>query len=322
MVIKLNTARLNGTRLNSASLNGAGERLRASAGGGGGVIIPPSEPEEPDTPVTYTLAATADNGKVSASVNGNAVTLPYTANEGDVVVVEVTANDGYEFEGWSDGSTDNPRSITMSADVTLSATCVVKAVEKEYIQFADPAVEAVLMANGVSSDGVGITKDDAAAVTSIGTWFGGNTEITSFDEFQYFTGVTQVGYSTASTSKWGFNGCTALMSIKLPNSITIIGRDAFASVPATSYNLTNVTSILGGAFGNSGIEDVNAPNLETLDQNVFRNCISLKTVTSLGRITKTMSTTGAYGLFYGCTSLVSVNLPNTLEEIGEVTTQK
>ncbi|MBQ5394617.1 MAG: hypothetical protein IIU62_06250, partial [Alistipes sp.] len=48
----------------------------------------------------------------------------------------------------------------------------------KYIEFADPEVFRVLMEKGVSSDGVGITTADVEAVTDIGTWFKGNTEIT------------------------------------------------------------------------------------------------------------------------------------------------
>jgi len=339
MVVKLNTVRLNGASLNSASLNGVGERLRASAGGGGGEVIPPEEPDVPDVPVTYILSASASNGVVSASVNGNAVTLPYTANEGDVVVVEVTANDGYEFDGWSDGSTDNPRSITMTADVTLSATCVVKAVEKEYIQFADPAVEAVLMANGVSSDGVGITMEDAAKVTSIGTtWFYQNTEITSFNELKYFTGVTAIK-ANASTGKGSFEGCTSLTSIAFPPSLTSVGQRAFLGCSALSNveNIEVLKTIALNAFYNCtslAFEELNLENLTSLGQNALYG-VKIKKL-NLGKVTSlpsAINTSQNYGdksvleevvlpeglttipgySFYQYSVLSSINLDNIVE---------
>lgn len=274
MVVKLNTVRLNGASLNHASLNGVGERLRASAGGGGGEVIPPEEPDVPDVPVTYILTASASNGVVSASVNGNAVTLPYTANEGDLVVVEVTANDGYQFEGWSDGSTDNPRSITMTADVTLSATCVEQVVESKYIQFADPAVEAVLMANGVSSDGIGITMEDAAKVTSIGAWFGGNTEIVSFEELQYFTGLTSIGSGYDNTQ--GFQGCESLQYVTLPTSMTEIKGYAFSGTSSLVEikGADNVAILGGNAFASSGIQKLKLPSVQTINGS-FKGCTNL-----------------------------------------------
>lgn len=325
MVVKLNTVRLNGASLNHASLNGVGERLRASAGGGGGEVIPPEEPDVPDVPVTYILSASASNGVVSASVNGKAVTLPYTANEGDVIVVEVTANDGYVFEGWSDGSTDNPRSITMTADVTLSATCVEQVVESKYIQFADPAVEAVLMANNVSSDGIGITMEDAAKVTSIGTWFRNNSEVTVFDELRFFTGVTTLlGYAfgscTALTSidlrnvvtinNNAFNGCTSLQSIGSTDKVETLDGNAFYHAKSLddAVNLPNCTQLGNAALRDTGITALYIPLIkaiptylcendkalaridisgaETIGQNAFNGCSAL---TNVGNLVKVVS---------------------------------
>lgn len=86
----------------------------------------------------------------------------------------------------------------------------------------DPEVFRILMEKGVSSDGVGITKEDAKKVTTIGFWFRGNTTIVSFDEFRYFTGVTSLYASSPSESS--FKGCTSLQSIELPDSINkVIG---------------------------------------------------------------------------------------------------
>lgn len=209
---------------------------------------------------TYILSASASNGVVSASVNGNAVSLPYTANEGDVVVVEVTANDGYEFEVWADGSTDNPRSITMTADVTLSATCVVKAVEKEYIQFEDPAVEAICVANW-SSDGIGLTMEDAAAVTSIGTTFKGNTVIVSFNELEYFTGVTTLVASA-------FEGCSNLASLPIEHIVKFNDRALYGCTALTydNLNLANCTSFGFNVLYGVKVKKLRFEKLTTLPQ--------------------------------------------------------
>ena len=40
----------------------------------------------------------------------------YTLNE--VVEIWAEAYNGYKFTGWSDGNTDNPRTITMTGDLT------------------------------------------------------------------------------------------------------------------------------------------------------------------------------------------------------------
>ena len=83
----------------------------------------------------------------------------------------------------------------------------------KYIRFADKAVERICIANW-SSDGKGLTYDDAARVTSqqFRGKFAGNTQIVSFKEFQYFTGVDTFYEND------GFYGCSSLVSIKLPDT--------------------------------------------------------------------------------------------------------
>lgn len=141
----------------------------------------------------------------------------------------------------------------------------------KYIKFADPAVEAVLMAKGVSSDGIGITVADAEKVTSIGTWFKGNTEITSFDEFEKFTGVTKV----ASQS---FQDCTSLVSIKVPCDIDN-GPNAGT---APFLNCTSLVSVYLGekvkVVGNhafrkcSSLSEINLEKIETLGRSALFGC--------------------------------------------------
>ena len=79
------------------------------------------------------------------------------------------------------------------------------------IEFADSAVEALCLANwDVNGDGK-LGYDEAEVVTSLGDVFKGDSTITSFDELQYFTGLTSIG---------SFENCINLKSIVLPDSIT------------------------------------------------------------------------------------------------------
>ncbi len=154
-----------------------------------------------------------------------------------------------------------------------------------FIKFDDPEVLSILRANGVdtNSDG-GITKEEAAAVTSIGTWFKGNTAITSFEEFKYFTGITTI----SAYPNGAFAGCTNLNKITLPtsltnidwqsfmntslaninfnDSLTSIGYKAFYSSGLDNYDvvLNNVTSVNTGAFHLSGIRSIILPKVATI----------------------------------------------------------
>ena len=193
-----------------------------------------------------------------------------------------------------------------------------------YISFADPLVESICVANW-SSDGVGLTMSDAAAVTNVNTQFVGNTEITSFDEFKYFTGVRVLGRN-ASSSHLAFNGCTNLTSITLPEGLTEIGGTTGSGNYTNSVAFRNCTSL----------ERINIPT--TLDKitgdvnraHVFDGCTSLSRIdiTDLEDYVKTRfsgesshpfyaSTTSQRGLYLNNVLLTDVVIPSGLTYVGD-----
>lgn len=155
-----------------------------------------------------------------------------------------------------------------------------------YIPFADSNVEAVLMSKGVG-DGIGITYKDAAKVTSISTWFNGNTDITAFAELVNFSGVSEL-------VNHAFNGCTSLAEIALPDSLTSIGTGAFRD--CTSLAKITLSASLTGIFANA-----------------FTNCSSLTRVLNLEN-TKLTSIEDA--AFRYCSSLAEIALPASIKSIG------
>lgn len=72
-------------------------------------------PEPTDIFNIQITSADASKGTVSGITSG-------TIKEGTTIVFYATANEGYEFEGWSDGNTENPRSVTINGDIELVAT--------------------------------------------------------------------------------------------------------------------------------------------------------------------------------------------------------
>ena len=162
----------------------------------------------------------------------------------------------------------------------------------KYLVFEDPEAERVLMANGVSSDGVGITLEDAAAVTSISTWFKGNTAVASFPEFAYFTNCTALAANA-------FDGCTALAKITLPTSLASIGAYAMRNVPApVVLDEPNLATIGTAAFYGSGLTEIK----------------------DLGKVQIIGSTSAvvqaASGVFANCKSLTKAHIPASVTHIG------
>ena len=109
----------------------------------------------------------------------------------------------------------------------FGALYITYAPENEYIVFSDTDAITALYSAGIG-DGVGVTMEEASNTSSIGSAFTGNTNISSFDELEYFTSIT-------SLSSDSFRGCTALTSITLPESITSIGNSAFRDCSALQY---------------------------------------------------------------------------------------
>ena len=154
------------------------------------------------------------------------------------------------------------------------------------ITFADASVKALCVQNWDTDGDNELSEAEAAAVTNLGEVFKGNTTITSFDELQYFTGLTSIGNEA-------FRGCTGLTSITIPESVTSIGQSAF-------QNCSKLTS-------------VNIPNsVVSIGKWAFMNCNKLASVTipnSVKSIEKSA--------FYGCTSLTSMTIPESVTSVGE-----
>lgn len=90
----------------------------------------------------------------------------------------------------------------------------------EPIVFADAEVQRICLQNwDINGDGQLLTGE-AALVTDLGNAFTGNTQVTSFDELQHFTGLQAIGANA-------FEGCSAQRNITIPANVTSLGQDAF-----------------------------------------------------------------------------------------------
>ena len=171
------------------------------------------------------------------------------------------------------------------------------------IVFADANVKAICIQNWDTNGDGELSYGEAAAVTTLKPsgaensvfW---NTEITSFDELQYFTGLTSIEENAfmfcnsltsvtlpnavTSIGSYAFAHCISLTSVSLPNSLTTIGNFAFTN--ATSLSAIELPLSLMGigarAFDNCGLVSVVIPaSVMGIGINPFTYCSSLTSIT-------------------------------------------
>ena len=146
---------------------------------------------------------------------------------GQTCTITATANEGYVFTKWTHDdrlvSLDLEYTFYVAGDMTFEAHFV----PEGNIVFVDATVKSICTANWDTNEDGELSYSEAAAVTRLGQVFSNNVTITSFDELQFFTGLTLINMNS-------FYGCSSLSSITIPNTVTGIGTCAFASCSGLS----------------------------------------------------------------------------------------
>ena len=196
-----------------------------------------------------------------------------------------------------------------------------------YIDFVDSNANSVCASTW--GDGTGITKTQAksASNSSLNTAFYGNTNITSFDEFQYFTGITQINGANTSTvaNQRGFANCTNLRSITFPRSLIALGHYCFSN--CTNLERIKIQSIItnqyvGVFYGCNKLTRVDVPYLDiwlnsasscfegSKDGHIFVDGAEIINAIIPGSITNIRS-----NAFYYCKRITSVTFPSTCTSV-------
>lgn len=191
----------------------------------------------------------------------------------------------------------------------------------------------------LNGDGA-FSKEEAEAVTSLDGHFKYNQTITSFDELQYFTGLTSIANAE-------FINCYNLSSLIIPPNVVSIGNGAFRScnlqqviiprsVTSIGENVFNSNKELKDVYVESGNPVFDSRNdchaiIETATNRFIRGgsnsvipdgvvaiagyafytCEGLKSI----QIPETVTSIEEYA-FYGCSNLLSINIPDHVTSIG------
>lgn len=196
----------------------------------------------------------------------------------------------------------------------------------EIIVFADPIAKQICVENWDTNGDGELSYAEAATVKDIGRLFEANLEsidpnaskitrdMESFDEFQYFTGVTELPYRA-------FAMCLNLKSIILPKSIKSIGDYAFISCRSLAeIEIPDGVEGTGSrAFSSTALERLHLP-ASLVSFGSIDNCSTLNEITvdennpvydsrdNCNAIIETATNT----LLYGCNG---TQLPSTVTKI-------
>ena len=195
--------------------------------------------------------------------------------------------------------------------------------QPDIITFADAEVKRICVENWDTDHDGELSAAEAAAVTSLGKVFRANTTITSFNELQFFTGLTDI-------SKEAFYDCENLKSIIIPDNVKTIGINAFWSCRQMNelYIPKNVISGINckenNAFSTmpeliSIIVDEDNPVYDSRNNcNAIIEKASLKLAAGC-RTTVIPDDVLVIGdaAFGGCWYLESINIPANITQIGK-----
>lgn len=184
-----------------------------------------------------------------------------------------------------------------------------------------------------------LSHEEVAAVTTIGTVFQNNTDIEFFNELKHFSGLTALEANA-------FSGCSNLCNIAIPANVATIDVSSFkgcSQLMQVTFDKNSCITIFEGSYNENGgsyngvfadcraLKTIRIPaSVTEIKACAFQGCTSLSSVTfeddsnlqTIGggytcyRGNYDSYDFGIFGAFAGCTSLTSIEIPNSVKEIG------
>lgn len=139
----------------------------------------------------------------------------------------------------------------------------------DIIKFADMAVKSVCVKKWDTNGDGELSYEEAASITTIEKAFKENEYIASFDEFQYFTGITAIDDEA-------FLSCKNLYSISIPKNVKTIGNRAFYCTESEGSYI----------YYTSSLSTISLPDgLISIGDYAFERCNFLKSITIPASVT-------------------------------------
>lgn len=193
--------------------------------------------------VQYYSVSVIAGSNGSVSVNGVSGNYSDSVASGTTLTLAATADSGYDFDQWSDGSSSNPRSLTVTSNVTLTASFQAQ---------PQPGTQ--------PNDEIWYTSTDDNIVTpSDPTAFGGATITSNTYSIGEGKGIIKFDQDITTVGVSAFNNCATLRSVILPDSLTSIDNRAF-------QNCQSLDTVSAGT------------GLASIGQSSFRDDIILTTI--------------------------------------------
>ena len=154
-----------------------------------------------ELPLPYVLTLTASNGNIKTNFDSLSI-----CNENRQLICSPIPNRGYQFVRWSDGNTENPRTIELTQDTTMEAIF-------DYLLEGKCGKDSALT----------WTFEPASMALNIS----GKGALSENYTYGTFIESLTIGNEITSIGEWAFGECNNLKNVIIGSSVKVLEESAF-----------------------------------------------------------------------------------------------